>query len=90
VFAVALTALVASIVRTVPATVLVTIGLLILLGIFSIVPRIADWLPSALPGSLDDLIRDGAFEYWPSIVVTIVTIVLSLVLATSFFRRREV
>jgi hypothetical protein len=70
--------------------VLVTIGLLILLGIFSIVPRISDWLPSALPGSLDDLIRDGAFEYWPSIVVTIVTIVLSLVLATSFFRRREV
>ena len=90
VFAVALTALVASIVRTVPATVLVTIGLLILLGIFSIVPRIADWLPSALPGSLDDLIRDGAFEYWPSIVVTIVTIVLFLVLAISFFRRREV
>ena len=61
-FAVAVTALAASIVRTVPLTVLVTIGFLIVLGILSIVPQVSEWLPSPLPGSLDELIRGAPFE----------------------------
>lgn len=89
-FAVAVTALAASIARTVPVTVLVTLGLLIVLGILSIVPQVSDWLPSALPGSLDELIRGAPFEYWPAVVVTVATSVLCLGLAAYFFRRREV
>ena len=88
-FAVAVTALAASLVRSVPATVLVTLGLLIVLGILSIVPGIADWLPSALPGSLDELLRGAAFSYWPAVGVTLATTVVALALSVYFFRRRE-
>lgn len=89
-FAVAVTALAASIVRSVPATVIVTIGLLIVLGILSIVPQISNWLPSALPGSLDELIRGAPFDYWPAVAITVAVSVVCLGLSVYIFRRREV
>ena len=89
-FAVAVTALAASIVRTVPLTVLVTIGFLIVLGILSIVPQVSEWLPSALPGSLDELIRGAPFDYWPAVAITGAATVLCLGLSVYFFRGREV
>lgn len=74
VFAVAVVGVVASFLRSVPGTALVSVGALIILGLLSIVDVAAPWLPGALVGAIDSLIRGGEFDYWRSVVVTIVLI----------------
>jgi len=90
VFAVALTALVAATLRNVAATVIVSLIVLIALGLLGLIRPIADWLPSTLLGATDILIRGGAFDMLPALVVTLVAIPACLVGAVAVFERREV
>jgi ABC-2 type transport system permease protein len=90
VFAVAVVALAASIVRKTISTAVLAIGVLILLGILTVVPPIAPWLPSDLAGALDGLIRGGDFEYWRALAVTVVLIVVLPIIAINRLGHREV
>ncbi len=90
VFAVALVGVVASFLRSVPGVALVSVGALIVLGLLSIVGAAAPWLPGALVGAIDSLIRGGEFEYWRSILVTLALIGGMVVLSIHRLESREV
>ena len=90
VFAVAVVGLAGSIVRKTISTAVLAIGVLILLGILTVVPPIAPWLPSDLAGALDGLIRGGDFEYWRALAVTVVLIVVLPIIAINRLGHREV
>ena len=89
-FAVAVVGLMASIVRKVVTTALLSIGVLIVLGLLTLVPPIAPWLPSDLAGALDELIRGGDFDYWRSLVATAALVVALPAVAILRLERREV
>jgi ABC-2 type transport system permease protein len=90
VFAVALVGVVASFLRSVPGVALASVGTLIILGLLSIVGGLAPWLPGALVGAVDSLIRGGDFDYWRSIVVTVLLIAAMVSLAIHRLESREV
>ena len=90
VFAIALVGVVASILRSVPGVALVSVGALIILGLLSIVGALAPWLPGALVGAIDSLIRGGEFEYWRSIVATLILIAAMVPFAIRRLEAREV
>jgi len=90
VFAVALTGLVASVVRGVPATALLTLGALIVLGLGSLVPTVGDWLPSALIGGFDAMVAGAAFSYWPSVLTTILLTAAAVAAGVRLAERREI
>jgi quinol-cytochrome oxidoreductase complex cytochrome b subunit len=90
VFTVALAALVAAFVRSVPAVALITVGIIILLGILSLVPKLGRWLPSALAGGFDAIIAGGDFTLWPSVGGTFLIIGVMLWIAVVRLERREV
>jgi ABC-2 type transport system permease protein len=90
VFTVALAAFVSSFVRGVPAVALITVGILVLLGLLSLVPNVGRWLPSALAGGFDAIIAGGDFTYWPSIGATLLAIGAMLGLAVVRLEVREV
>jgi len=90
VFAIALVGVVASILRSVPGVALVSVGALIILGLLSIAGALAPWLPGALVGAIDSLIRGGEFEYWRSIVVTVILIAAMVPFAIRRLEAREV
>lgn len=90
VFAVALAALVSAFVRSVPAVALITVGIMLLLGILSLVPTLGRWLPSALAGGFDATIGGGDFTFWPSIGATILIIGTMLWLTVVRLEGREV
>ncbi len=90
VFVVSVVAWVSSVVRGVPATALISIGTLIALGLLTLVPLLAPWLPSNLVGALDVLIRGGEFQFWRSIAVTPIAIITLLLWSIARLERREV
>jgi ABC-2 type transport system permease protein len=90
VFTVALAALVAAFVRSVPAVALITVGIIILLGILSLVPKLGRWLPSALAGGFDAIIAGGDFTFWPAISATTLIIGTMLWLTVVRLEGREV
>jgi len=90
VFAIALVGVVASFLRSVPGVALVSVGALIILGLLSIVGVVAPWLPGALVGAIDSLIRGGDFEYWRSIIVTLILIASMVPFAIRRLETREV
>lgn len=90
VFAVALTALVSGFVGSVPAVALTSVGLLIVLGLLTLVPAAGRWLPSGLPGGFDAVISGEAFSYWPAIGVTVALIVAMFWLTVFRLERREI
>lgn len=71
VFAVAVIGLVSSFIRKVPGVALLSVGLLILIALLALIPAVAPWLPSELVGAIDVLIRGGEFDFWRSLVMTI-------------------
>ncbi|MGI9584423.1 MAG: hypothetical protein ACR2N7_02415 [Acidimicrobiia bacterium] len=90
VFAVAVIGVVASVVRKVPAVALLSVGVLIVLALLGLVGPLAPWLPTALIGATDELIRGEDFDYWRSVVVTLAA-TLGLVFASiALFERREI
>lgn len=74
VFVVAVIGLLASMFRSVLASALIGVGVMIVIALIAIIPRVAAWLPSELLGAIDTLIRGGGFEYWRSLLVTVVAI----------------
>ncbi len=90
-FAVALTALAASLLRGVVATALASLGALLLLGLIESLGVLSDWLPSHLVGSLDVLARGGdPTDYLGAAVVTAALAVTAVAAATWRFGRRDV
>lgn len=90
VFVVAVVAWVSSVVRSVSATALISLGALIVFGLLTLVSPLAPWLPSNLVGALDILIRGGEFEFWRAIVVTAALIVILTRWAVIRLEHREV
>jgi ABC-2 type transport system permease protein len=70
-FAVAVVALVASFIRSVPGVALLSVGILIVLALLGLVPQIAPWLPSDLVGAADVLIRGGSFDFWRAVAMAV-------------------
>jgi ABC-2 type transport system permease protein len=90
VFAVSVTAAVASRLGSVLVTVMVTVGVLLLLPVVGIAPSIGEWLPSHLIGGVDGLVRDATLgDYVRSILVTAALSAGALWLATRWSERRE-
>ncbi len=72
VFAVAVVAAVAARARSVLATVLITVIILLGLPILGVIPELGEWLPSHLVGALDGVVRDQTFaSYLPAAGVTL-------------------
>jgi len=90
VFSVSLIGLVASLVRNVVATALISLGALIVLGFLTLVSPLAPWLPSDLAGAIDVLLRGAGFDHWRALIVTVVLIVASYLIAIRRFEAREV
>ncbi len=90
VFAVAVIGVVASFLRSVPGVALLSVGILVALGLVSIVGALAPWLPGALVGATDSLVRGGEFDYGRSIVVTALLIVAMVKFAINRLETREV
>ncbi|MEV0900641.1 hypothetical protein [Actinoplanes sp. NPDC049802] len=90
-FAVALVALVAALVRGVPAAAGVTLVLLLFTGVLGSVARVDTWLPTGLLGALGDLTAGGsAGDYLPGLAVTLLLTVLALAAAVTLGDRREI
>ncbi|GMR02003.1 MAG: hypothetical protein BMS9Abin20_0329 [Acidimicrobiia bacterium] len=89
IFAVVVIGVVSSVVRSVAGTALISLGVLIIVGVASLIPPLAPWLPSDLLGALDALIRGSEFEYWRSIVVTAASIVILVPVSIARLERRE-
>ena len=90
VFAVSVTAAIASRLSSVLVTVMVTVGVLLLLPIVGIAPSVGEWLPSHLIGGVDGLVRGATLgDYVRSILVTGVLSAGALWLATRWSERRE-
>jgi ABC-2 type transport system permease protein len=89
-FSVALTGLLAGVMRSVPGVALVTVGALIALGIVGLVPALAPWLPSQLVGAYDALIAGGPFEYSRAVASTIVLGGAAIAGSVALLARREV
>lgn len=89
-FTVAVTGLFASLVRSVPATALLTVGVLIALSIVGLVPAIRPWLPSELVGAYDALIAGGDFIYWRAVASALVLSAGAILLSSYRMQRREV
>ena len=89
-FAVAMVLLASSFVRSVPAAGGVALGILILLGVGSLYRPVGVWLPSALAGSIDAVVREGAAGYWRSVVVTIGAIAATWPFAVRRLAGREI
>ncbi len=90
VFTVALTGLAASFVRSVPGAALITVAVLIVIGIIGLIPQVEPWLPSSLVGSFDVLISGGEFDYWRSLMVTVVLSFACVPVSFALMGRREV
>jgi len=89
VFVVALTGFAASLVRSIPGTALITVGVLIVIGIIGLIPQVDAWLPSSLVGSFDALIAGGGFDYWGPLAVTIILSMGSIAASIALMERRE-
>ena len=88
-FAVAVVALIESLVRNVPAVAMLSVGALIVLAILGLVPQVAPWLPSTLVGATDALIRGGDFESWRAVFVTVALAVALVTISIKRLERRE-
>ncbi len=90
VFAVAVTGLVASLVRGVPATALLSIGVLITLGLLGLIPVVKPWLPSELVGAFDGLVAGTGFIYGRAVASTVVVAIVSVAVSVLLMGRREI
>ena len=90
-FAVALVAAAAARAKSVLATALSTILVLLALPIIGVVPNVGEWLPSHLVGALDGMVRGNSFSnYVPALLVTIVATCLALWASIVWGSRREI
>jgi len=90
-FAVAVTALAASLARGTPATVGITLAVLLLLPVAGAVHAVADWLPSTLAGAPASLVGGGQrlAHYLPAFATTAAVSAAALAVAVVRLRARE-
>ena len=88
-FAVAVVALVSSLVRSVPAVAMLSAGVLVVLALLGLVPQIAPYLPSELVGAADWLVRGGDFDFWRAVVATIGLTMAMLAISIRRLETRE-
>jgi ABC-2 type transport system permease protein len=89
-FAVAVTAAMATVTASVLTTVFATVAVLIALPVLALIEPIARWLPSALVGAVDALVRGGAAsDYLPAAAVTAVATAILTAVAISRAAARE-
>lgn len=89
-FAVAVTALAASLVRSTLAATAITLGVLLVLPIVGAVRAIHDWLPSTLVNAPVDLLTGSHLSrYLPTFAVTVVASAAALTVAVFRLRARE-
>lgn len=91
-FALALTALAASLVRSVVGTIATALAILVVLPIASVLHVIANWLPSALVNGPVDLANGTQHlsHFVPSLTVSIAASAAALMLAVRRLRAREI
>jgi ABC-2 type transport system permease protein len=91
-FAVAVTALAASMVRSVLGTVAVALGIMLALPVAGLFHAISNWLPSALVNAPVDLANGTQHlaHFAPALLVTAAAGALALAVAVRRFRSREV
>jgi len=89
VFAVCVMAFLSSVLKSVPAVAILSVASLIAVGLLSLVSTLAPWLPSALVGAIDSLVRGGEFDYWRSILVTVAAIVALITITLQRLAHRE-
>jgi ABC-2 type transport system permease protein len=89
-FAVAVVALASALVRSMLATVLIALGVLLSLPLVGIIPAVQPWLPSHLVNAIVALV-DGApaSDYLRAAIVTAITIPALLAIASWRLDRRE-
>jgi ABC-2 type transport system permease protein len=88
-FVVAVVAVVASFIRSVPGVAMLSVGILIVLALGGLVPQLAPWLPSELVGATDALIRGGDFDFWGAVVITVALSIGLLVISIKRLEQRE-
>lgn len=88
-FAVALVALVASLVRSVPGVAVISAGALVALALLGLVPQIAPYLPSELVGAADWIVRGGDFDFWRAVIATVGLTVAMLAISIRRLETRE-
>ena len=89
-FAVAVTALAASIARQTMGAVLLAVGILLVLPILQLVPPIEAWIPSRLLGATTELLAGvPAGDLLPAVLVTLVVVPLLLLVAERRLEHRE-
>lgn len=89
-FAVALTALAASLVRSTLAATAISLGLLLLLPIVGAFQSVHDWLPSTLVNAPVDLLTGSNLSrYLPTFAVTVAASAAALAVAVARLRARE-
>jgi ABC-2 type transport system permease protein len=90
VFAVAVVAFAGTHLKKVLPSVMLTLGILLIVPIFGLFPPVAEWLPSHLLGSSNDLLRGGEVaDYWRSFVVTVGMTFVLLAASVRGLGRRE-
>jgi ABC-2 type transport system permease protein len=93
-FAVAVTALAASLTKTTVASVGITLGVLLALPLLADVHVITNWVPSALIGAPADLVSrppgHDLAHFWPALGVAAVGGALALAGAVALLRKREI
>jgi len=91
VFAVALTAAVASLMRGVAATAGVSLAGLLLLALLGGLTPLGRWLPTRLAGAVTELVRGAPpVDYWPAVLTSVVGTVAAVMVAVVVGGRREV
>ncbi len=89
-FAVAVVALAASIARQTMGTVLLSVGVLLVLPVFQLLPVLEDWVPSRLLGATTELLAGGApGDLLPAVAVTVLLVPALLLVAERRLARRE-
>jgi ABC-2 type transport system permease protein len=90
-FAIALTALAASLLRGVAASAGVTLACLLLLALVGGLTPLGRWLPTRLAGALTELAQGGsAADYTWAVATTLVATAAALVLTVTLNARREI
>jgi ABC-2 type transport system permease protein len=90
IFAIAVVAAVSSVVRSVPAIALTSLGVLIVMPLVGLAPAIEVWLPSHLFAAIAGLIDGaGAGEYLRSTIVALAATAALVVVSMRQFERRE-
>jgi ABC-2 type transport system permease protein len=89
-FVIAMVGVIASLIRSVLVTSVVSILALIISGLLRLIPVIGQALPGKLSSATIELMDGGVFDYWPAIAVTLVATAGLLWIASYRLTRREI